>query len=80
MEYSIQSTTSVGRKSQKAALKLSTDERHPNLHGWIVVCIENLIRFDCVAESHNVSANGRDFVDPSIHGARLALTAVAVGL
>ena len=23
------------------------------------VCIENLIRFDCVAESHNVSANGR---------------------
>jgi hypothetical protein len=24
-----------------------------------VVCIENLIRFDCVAESHNVSANGR---------------------
>jgi hypothetical protein len=23
-----------------------------------VVCIENLIRFDCVAESHNVSANG----------------------
>ena len=25
----------------------------------ILVCIENLIRFDCVAESHNVSANGR---------------------
>ncbi len=24
-----------------------------------VVCIENFIRFDCVAESHNVSANGR---------------------
>jgi hypothetical protein len=24
-----------------------------------IVCIENLIRFDCVAESHNVSANGR---------------------
>src|SRR5947209_865844 len=24
-----------------------------------VVCIENLIRFDCVAESHNASANGR---------------------
>jgi hypothetical protein len=24
-----------------------------------LVCIENLIRFDCVAESHNVSANGR---------------------
>ena len=23
------------------------------------VCIENLIRFDCVAESHNVSAHGR---------------------
>jgi hypothetical protein len=23
------------------------------------VCIENLIRFDCVAEPHNVSANGR---------------------
>ena len=22
------------------------------------VCIENVIRFDCVAESHNVSANG----------------------
>ena len=59
MEYSIQSTTSVGRKSQKAALKLSTDERHPNLHGWIVVCIENLIRFDRVAESHSVGANGR---------------------
>ena len=25
----------------------------------LVVCIENLIHFDCVAESHNVSANGR---------------------
>jgi thiamine pyrophosphate-dependent acetolactate synthase large subunit-like protein len=24
-----------------------------------VVGIENLIRFDCVVESHNVSANGR---------------------
>jgi hypothetical protein len=24
-----------------------------------LVCIENLVRFDCVVESHNVSANGR---------------------
>src|SRR2546428_3895371 len=25
----------------------------------MTTCFENLIRFDCVAESHNVSANGR---------------------
>src|SRR5258708_7413118 len=30
-----------------------------------VVCIENLSRFDCVAESHNVSANGRATLVPA---------------
>ena len=30
-----------------------------DVEDFAVVCIENLIRFDCVAESHNVGANGR---------------------
>jgi hypothetical protein len=32
------------------------------------VCIENLIRFDCVVESHNVSANGRADILLAEHG------------
>jgi hypothetical protein len=32
------------------------------------VCIENLIRFDCVVESHNVSANGRADIPLAEHG------------
>jgi hypothetical protein len=33
-----------------------------------IVCIENLIRFDCVVESHNVSANGRADILLAEHG------------
>ena len=33
-----------------------------------IVCIENLIRFDCVVESHNVSANARADILLAEHG------------
>jgi hypothetical protein len=48
----------------------SSDWQHRQLTGApaTAVCIENLIRFDCVVESHNVSANGRADILLAEHG------------